>query len=133
MLSFLYFEDDPLSRKVMYLLLTRKLGYQDVTILENSQDYLKAIQALPYKPDIIFVDIHMQPHNGFEVLKGIRDTGAFIGTKIVAITASVMSEEVELLHVAGFDGVIGKPISGNTFHELLNRIIEGDRVWRPTS
>jgi CheY-like chemotaxis protein len=131
--SFLYFEDDPLSRKVMQLLLTKKLGYTDVTILENSHDYLTKIRALPYKPDIIFVDIHMQPYNGFEVLKGIRDTEAFIGTKIVAITASVMSEEVELLRVAGFDGVIGKPITSNTFHELLTRIIEGDKVWRPTS
>jgi CheY-like chemotaxis protein len=132
MTSFLYFEDDPLSRKVMCLLLTNQLGYRDVTIFDNTANFLKKATTLPYKPDIIFLDIHMQPYNGFEVLMGLRESGAFVGSKIVALTASVMSEEVELLRKAGFDGVIGKPITGHAFPDLLARIIAGHRVWRPT-
>jgi two-component system cell cycle response regulator DivK len=132
MTSFVYFEDDQLSRRVMELLLKKKLGYTDVTIMEDSTDYLTKMLSLSYKPDIIFVDIHMQPYNGFQVLAGIRASETLLGSKIVALTASVMSEEVKLLREAGFDGVIGKPIDASAFPELLSRILEGQKVWRPT-
>lgn len=132
MVSFLYYEDDLLSRKVMQVLLTKKLGYTNVTIFENSADYLAKAQALSYTPDIILLDIHMQPHSGFEVLAGLRAVETFKTCKIVALTASVMSEEVDRLRIAGFDSVIGKPIDGNTFPDLLMRILKGENIWRPT-
>ena len=132
MLSFVYIEDDAMSRKVMAMLLTKKMGYNSVTILEDSENFLAKILELPYPPDVIFLDIHMQPYNGFEVLEMIRAGGHCPEAKMVALTASVMNEEVELLRKAGFDGVIGKPIDINTFPDLLNRILQGERIWRPT-
>ena len=132
MASFVYLEDDAMSRHILELLLTRKLGYTDVKVLADSEGFLEKITALPFKPDVIFVDIHMLPHDGFHILKTIRESGTLPTTRIVALTASVMNEEVETLRRAGFDGVIGKPIDSTTFPDLLNRIIQGERVWRPT-
>lgn len=132
MTRIVYLEDDPLSRQVMTLLLTRKLGYTDVTVLEDSADFLAKIQALPAAPDVIFVDIHMQPYSGFEILKTLRGLGYFSGAKVIAVTASVMNEEVELLRQAGFDGVIGKPLNAGTFPDLFERILNGEKIWRPT-
>jgi CheY-like chemotaxis protein len=61
--TFLYVEDDPISREVMELMLQ---GYSQLTILDSSGDFMARIQALPSIPDVIFLDIHMQPHDGCE-------------------------------------------------------------------
>ena len=127
-----YFDDDPLSRQVMQLLLTRKLNYTEVGVFEDSTDFLNRLQGLTFKPDIVLVDIHMQPYDGFHVLKTLRERDDFTSTKIVAVTASVMNEEVELLRKAGFDGVIGKPIDSSIFASLIDRILQGETVWRPS-
>jgi hypothetical protein len=48
----------------------------------------------------------------------------------VALTASVMNEEVHKLREAGFHSVIAKPIDVDTFPDLLHRIVGGETVWR---
>ncbi|MGD9094095.1 MAG: hypothetical protein PVF74_14705, partial [Anaerolineales bacterium] len=48
---------------------------------------------------------------------------------IVALTASVMNEEVQQLRRAGFDSGISKPISVRTFPALIQRIADGEKVW----
>lgn len=128
--AFLYVEDDPLSREVMQILLTEVLGYPDVTILEDSSDFLAKLRAMPYRPKVIFLDIHMQPVNGFAMLKMLREEQDYRSATVVALTASVMNEEVRLLHDAGFDSCIAKPIDQRTFPEVLNRILNGEKIWR---
>jgi two-component system sensor histidine kinase TorS len=49
---------------------------------------------------------------------------------IVALTASVMNEEVEQLKDAGFNGVIPKPIDMDGFPDLIEAILDGKDVWR---
>ncbi|HRF96090.1 MAG TPA: response regulator, partial [Aggregatilineales bacterium] len=61
----LYVEDDPMSREVMKLLLTRRMKFDHVHILEDSTDFMTRLISLPEKPDIIFLDIHMEPMDGF--------------------------------------------------------------------
>jgi CheY-like chemotaxis protein len=87
---------------------------------------------LPQKPFLIFLDIHMQPHDGFTLLDMLRSHEHYRDTRIVALTASVMNEEVERLKKAGFDGVLAKPIEQRTFSEFLKRILNGERVWSVT-
>ena len=66
-----------------------------VTILEDSQDFLANMAALDPKPDIILLDIHVKPYNGFEMLSLLRSLEWGRNTPIVALTASVMNEEVQ--------------------------------------
>jgi two-component system, cell cycle response regulator DivK len=129
MTSFLYVEDDALSRDVMSLILVRMLGFSQVTILEDSSDFVSKLEAIPYVPDVILLDIHIQPTDGFSMLRQLRDHAAYKYSRIVALTASVMNEEVERLRSAGFDGVIPKPVNMDTFEEVLGRILSGEQVW----
>jgi two-component system, cell cycle response regulator DivK len=126
--TFLYVEDDPISREVMELML-HGLGYSAVTILDSSADFMARIQALPTVPDVIFLDIHMQPHDGFEMLARLREHPVFGTKRIVAVTASVMNEEVQRLRDAGFDGAIGKPLDFDNFAPLIERILKGESIW----
>ncbi len=128
----LYVEDDPLSIEVMDFLLREDMALSHVSIWNNSQDFRARVEALDPKPNVIFLDIHMHPHNGFEMLNMLRDIDGFRDTPIVAMTASVMNEEVQTLKSAGFDGAIGKPIDQVEFPELFERILRYEVIWRIT-
>ena len=126
---FLYIENDELSREVMRTLLIRGLGYRDLTMLETSSHFEEDLKRLTQKPDIIFLDIHMEPLDGFEMLKLIRRNKDYYATPVIALTASVMNEEVRRLREAGFDGAIAKPINYDVFPAILDRILNGDQIW----
>ena len=126
---FLYVEDEPLSRMVMEVLMVRGLGYSNLKIFENSSDFMQRVQALPEKPDVFFLDIHMQPYSGFEMLAMLREHPDYQSARVIALTASVMNEEVDLLKQSGFNGAIAKPINQMTFPEMLNLILNGEEVW----
>lgn len=126
----LYIEDDLFSREVMTLLMVDVLGFKDLTVFEDSSNLEEKLAQLPSIPDVIFVDIHMEPLDGFQILKILRQNSAFQKSQIIALTASVMNEEVQLLRESGFNGAIAKPIDSDTFPEALKRIMSGEEVWR---
>ena len=126
----LYVEDDPQSRKLMSMLLKGRMKLPNVTILEDSQDFLANVEALNPKPDVILLDIHMKPFNGFEMLTMLREIDWLDNTPVVALTASVMNEEVQKLRSIGFNGCLSKPIDLQTFPETLERILDGETIWR---
>jgi len=126
----LYVEDDPLSRKVMQLLLKGRMQLSHVTILEDSTDFLNKVEALDPKPEVIFLDIHVKPYDGFQMLEMLREKEWINGTLIVALTASVMNEEVQRLRTAGFHSCLAKPIDLDTFPDTFNQILNGETIWR---
>lgn len=127
--AFLYVEDDAMSCDVVRLLLCNVMGYTDLTIFEDSHDFMARITALPRIPDVIFLDIQMRPHSGYEILTMLREHPDYAETCIIAMTANVMATDVEELKAAGFDGLIGKPIDRKAFPALLDRILQGESVW----
>lgn len=129
-ISVLYVEDDPHSRTLMRMLLNGRMKLPNVTIFENSEDFLAKVEALTPKPDVIFLDIHMQPHDGFTMLSMLQQLDWARNTRIVALTASVMNEEVVKLRQSGFDGCLAKPIDLSTFPDTFQRIVDGEAIWR---
>ena len=129
----LYIEDDVLSQEVMTLLMVNVLGFKDLTIFEDSANLEERLAQLPSVPDIFFVDIRMKPLNGFQILEVLRSHSKYQHAQIIALTASVMNEEVQLLRTSGFNGAIAKPIDSDTFPEALKRIMCGEEVWRIVS
>lgn len=127
--SFLYVEDDPLSREVIEIALKTIMKYDEVWIFESSENFIERVKALKVVPDIILLDIHMKPLDGFEMLKLLRENSAYNQSRIIALTASVMNEEVELLRKSGFDGAIGKPIDPYVFPNLIRQIADGEAIW----
>src|SRR5689334_16925775 len=126
----LYVEDDPQSRKLMSMLFKGRMRLSNVTILEDSEDFLAHVEALDPKPDVIFLDIHVKPYDGFEMLEMLRQFEWAANTPVIALTASVMNEEIQQLGTAGFNGCVAKPIDLNTFPETLSRILDGEVLWR---
>ena len=124
----LYVEDDGQSREIMRVLVEEMLGLKGLVIFEDSAEFLERVHALSPSPDVILLDIHVPPTDGFNMLSMLRGDG-FRETPVVALTASVMNEEVQRLKTAGFDAVIAKPVDLDSFPTTLERIIAGDYVW----
>ncbi|MEM7347237.1 MAG: response regulator, partial [Chloroflexota bacterium] len=108
--SFLYIDDDSICRDILQTILETIMGYQQVTYLENSQEFLTKIQQLPKIPTIIFMGIQVEPHSGYEMLQALRSDPVYKDVKVIAITAFVMAHDVEKMKSMGFDGLISKPI-----------------------
>ncbi len=114
----------------MELCLKMRLKLSQYTIFNDSADFMSHAQALDPRPDVIFLDIHMKPYSGFEMLAMLREDEQFKTVPIVALTASVMNEEVHLLKTSGFDGCLAKPLDMDAFPDQFNRILNGERIWR---
>jgi two-component system, cell cycle response regulator DivK len=126
---FVYIEDDAPSRTIVQVLLTRVMNFKHITVFENSENLFPKLAALDPAPTVFLLDIQMKPLNGYEVFELLRLSPQYAGALMVAITANVMSPDIERLKDAGFDGLIGKPIVKDTFPQLIERLLKGQQVW----
>lgn len=68
-------------------------------------------------PDVIFMDNYMPNMNGIEATQEIRRMG-YAGM-IVAVTGSVLPDEVEAFLRAGADRVMSKPLDMSALRAVL--------------
>jgi CheY-like chemotaxis protein len=124
-----YVEDDEASLVVMKAIVERIMKLQTLYVLQNRADFVEQVKQIGMMPDIFLFDIQMKPYDGFDLLAMLRDDPEFNKSKVVALTASVMSEEVARLKRRGFDGAIAKPLNIEAFPDLIAKIINGESVW----
>lgn len=109
MLKVLAAEDNTVNQLVLKTLL-HQVGLEPVIV----DDGLMAVDAWEREPwDIILMDMQMPKLDGLGATRAIRAREAALGrprTPIVALTANVMSHQVDAYLAAGIDGVVGKPI-----------------------
>ncbi len=83
--------------------------------------------ARTQKPDLVLMDIQLPGMNGIEALGVLRADPATAAIPVIAVTASVMQQDRNLITQAGFDAYIGKPINLKEFLEAVRTMIEGRR------
>ena len=126
---FLYVEDDLKSIKVIDIIIRQILGYENIQFFEDSENFKANLLALDEQPNLIFLDIQIAPLNGYEMLDILRAMPEHKNTTIIAMTANVMSNDVDALKKSGFSGLIGKPIIQESFPQLIAQILAGEEVW----
>jgi CheY-like chemotaxis protein len=90
-----------------------------------AHDGAEALQAFAREPpfDLVLMDCHMPNMDGFEATRRIRAMpGSSAKTKVVALTASAMREELEHCHAAGMDAVLTKPLTLSALQQVLARL-----------
>ena len=128
-LNYLIVDDDPRSLLILTELLTKVIGCNKVITFEDSHNFESKLTTLPIDPDIIFLDILIKPLNGYEMLEIVRKTKLGKQANIISTTARVMTTEIQQMKIAGFDGMISKPIIFDVFPELIRRVWIGESVW----
>ncbi len=87
-------------------------GYETV----GASDGRNAIEIAESEPlDLILMDLRMPVMDGKQAMRHIKANELTRHIPVVALTASAMKGERELLLASGFDGYIDKPIDVKSF------------------
>lgn len=113
--SALLVDDDSMIRLLGKIIL-ENLGFE----VELADDGTKAIEELNENHyDVVLLDIHMPGVSGIDVANFLRQTKRDNKTKILAVTASFMKEDVERYKEAGIDAYMSKPFKENKLYNSL--------------
>jgi len=114
-------EDNPKNLKLVRDTLQVK-GYQTIEA-ETGEEGVRL--AHERHPALILMDIQLPGINGVEALHRLRADPGTSRTPVIAVTASVMTQDRKRIMDAGFDGFQGKPLSMRellaTVREILDR------------
>jgi signal transduction histidine kinase/CheY-like chemotaxis protein len=115
-LSILLAEDNLVNQRVAMTMLG-KMGHR-ITLATNGLEALEQWRHGDF--DLILMDVQMPEMNGLQATTQIRREEA-IGAhvRIVAMTASAMSEERDRCLAAGMDDFISKPVSLKVIEEMI--------------
>ena len=107
-------EDNKVNQKVAMALL-KKLGYNHVDLAEDGEQAVAMASTQAY--DLILMDCLMPNMDGYEATRELRRRGMTL--PILAITANVMAEDIELCLASGMDEHLQKPINRQVLRKAL--------------
>jgi two-component system cell cycle response regulator DivK len=112
-------EDNPRNMKLVRDVLQVK-GFRTLEAT-NAEDGIAL--AVERRPDLILMDIQLPGMNGITALGVLRGKPETERIPVIAVTASVMQSDRNLITGAGFDGYVGKPIDLMEFLGAVNAML----------
>jgi len=110
-------EDDVVNQMVIQGILDKSA--LQVTLVNDGSAAVE--KALAESFDLILMDIHMPNVNGLEATRTLREQGLTL--PILALTASVLRQDVDQCLEAGCDGHLHKPIDREILFDTLERYL----------
>jgi signal transduction histidine kinase/CheY-like chemotaxis protein len=111
-------EDNEINRLVASEILT-SYGLA-VELVNNGMEAIEVTKSSNF--DIIFMDLHMPNVDGFEATKAIRLRDKI--TPIIALSASVLKEDVEKAKLVGMNYHLAKPINRRELIKILQKFVK---------
>ena len=116
-------EDNSMNQQVICDHLAR-VGLTSV-IAHNGEEGIELIKKSMHKVDkpfdLILMDIHMPVMDGLDAASGILAMG--VKTPIVALTANIMSDDLELYKNSGMSDCLGKPFNSQELWKCLVKFL----------
>jgi two-component system cell cycle response regulator DivK len=113
-------EDNEKNMKLVRDLL-QVSGYQTLES-ETAEDGI--LIARESQPALILMDIQLPGMSGIEALKVLRADPITQNIPVIAVTASVMTQDSQNIMDAGFNGYQRKPINLKEFLDEVRRLLE---------
>ena len=117
-------EDHEKNRKLVRDVLKFK-GY-GVIEAETGEEGVRL--ALERRPSLVLMGIRLPGIDGVEALRRIRADATTRGIPIMAITASVMTEDRQKIMDAGFDAYQSKPLNVKDFVVAVEQLLARSRT-----
>ena len=130
-LTILLAEDNEINRLLLERQLTR-IGHEVVTVCDGQE----AIDMVAQRRfDVVLMDISMPRVDGVTATRQMRERGLLGHTLVIALTAQVAPNRVQMLRDAGMAEVVIKPVSvavlDAIMHQQLAVAQSGDRAPAP--
>ena len=115
----LIIEDNEKNRRLVRDVLQFK-GYQTIES-ETGEEGVELARSR--QPALVLMDIQLPGMDGITALKRLRDDPATRAIRVMAVTASAMTQDRQTILAAGFDGYQSKPINVRTFLEAVQELL----------
>jgi two-component system, NarL family, invasion response regulator UvrY len=125
MIKVIIADDHRLVREAWNLLLSRDKRLSIIAICENGYQVIEACKAL--SPDVVLMDINMDPVSGIEATKAIREFTDEI--RIIGISVHTDLPYVNALMHAGANGYVTKNSSGDEMISAIMLVMEGQQYF----
>jgi two-component system, cell cycle response regulator DivK len=112
-------EDNDKNRKLVRDVLTHR-GYR-IAEAETGEDGVRLAREL--HPDLVLMDIQLPGMDGIAALRELRADVATRTIPVMAVTASAMTHDRQLIMAAGFDAYQSKPISVREFTAAVQALL----------
>jgi len=124
--SVLIVEDSSHYSLVLERLLSRGLGYKNITTFSNTLDAYTMIKVNPERFSILFIDYNFPSgDNGAELIAKLRDEGLLEGKIALVITSDPSLENAKAATAAGALGLVAKPFDA---HQLKVQLEKAQRA-----
>ena len=97
----------------------------DYIVLEATDGDSGIEMAKKHLPHLILMDIALPGINGIEAFKSIRNSVLTQHIPIIALTASALTDDREVILAYGFDAYIVKPIDKKVFFKTIIEVLYG--------
>ncbi len=125
MIKVVIVDDHRLVREAWKLVLNRDKRLSVAAICENGFRAVEACRSL--QPDVVLMDINMDPMNGIEATKAIREFSQDI--KIIGISVHTDLSYIHALMQAGGNGYVTKNSSGEEMIGAIMLVMEGQQYF----
>ena len=112
-------EDNEKNRRLVRDVLQFK-GYQTIET-ETGEEGVELARSR--QPALVLMDIQLPGIDGITALKRLREDPTTRAMKVMAVTASAMTQDRQNILNAGFDGYQSKPINVKSFLEAVEAIL----------
>jgi two-component system sensor histidine kinase/response regulator len=111
--------EDLTTNQILITAILKRAGHQ-VDVVETGAAAVEAVQRQDY--DLVLMDVQMPIMDGLEATRQIRALeGRVTNIPVVALTASVLEQDVEACRAAGMDDFVAKPIDADALLEAVAR------------
>ena len=112
-------EDNEKNRRLVRDVLQFK-GYQTIES-ETGEEGVELARSR--QPALVLMDIQLPGMDGITALKRLRDDPATRAIRVMAVTASAMTQDRRTILAAGFDAYQSKPINVKAFLEAVQELL----------
>lgn len=107
------------------MLTVKALLANDYEVIEAVDGKESVAMAANHIPDLVLMDIALPEMDGIEAFKVIRNNINLHHIPIIALTASAMKSDREIILAYGFDAYIPKPIDEDEFFKTIKSTLYG--------
>jgi len=120
-------DDHSLCRRGLTELLTHCYG---MTVV-GASDNVKGLESMlsEQQPDLVVMDLRMEPHGGLQMLEMIRKSG--FETPVVILTMSDAESDLAAAMRAGVRGYLLKDMAPDDVVDAIRRVASGEMVVAP--
>lgn len=128
-----YADDDQDDRELFVTAISSVTENSDVLLANDGSQLCKHLQEkVPPVPDFLFLDLNMPVKNGYDCLKEIKANPFYNSMRVIVLSTSCESHDIDLTYTLGADFYICKESSYERYKTSIKKAIDSPYLTKPS-